>query len=80
MSRCAKLIEKYKELEVSEAVDVKEVIKALIDAKPSDDNKDQGAFSQMIKGMSFSDDPLSDKFMMKLMELISTENFGDLIK
>ena len=67
-------------INTDEAVDVKKVIQTLIDAKPSDDNKDQGQFVQLLKGMAFSDDPASTKFMKKLMDLVSDSNFGAMAK
>ncbi len=66
--------------ETNEEVNVKEVIKALIDFKPSNKNEDQGKFVQLIRGMAFSEDEVSDKFMMKLAEIVNDANFGDLIK
>lgn len=65
---------------VSEEADVKKVIKDLIDQKPSDDNKEQGQTVQLLRGLAFSDEKEATAFMKKLMELISTENFGSLTK
>ena len=65
---------------IDEAVDVKTVIKALIDFKPSDDNAEQGKIVQLLRGLAFSDDPKSTQFMKKLTDLISDANFGELVK
>lgn len=51
-------------------------LKALADAKPSDDNKDQGKFAELIKGMAFSDDPKATAFMKKLMSTVSPAYVG----
>jgi len=63
-----------------EAVDVGKVIQSLIDAKPSDDNEEQGKIVQLLRGLAFSDDEKSTQFMKKLTDLISDKNFGDLVK
>lgn len=67
-------------IQKNEQVDVKKVIQDLIDAKSSDDNSDQGKIVQLMRGLAFSDDPISDKFMKKLTDLINDANFGDLAK
>lgn len=65
---------------IEEAVDVKKVIQDLIDTEASDDNEEQGKLVQLLRGLAFSDDPISDKFMKKLTDMISDANFGDLTK
>ena len=55
--------EKNKEEKIDENVDVKEVIKSLVDL---DWEKNQGKVAQLLKGLAHSDDPESDKFMAKL--------------
>jgi len=60
--------------------DIKQTIKALISAKASDDNEDQGKIVQLLRGIAFSDDPKSDAFMKKLTAMINDENFGNLTK
>ena len=76
MSKAKKMLDKLQ----GEAVDVGAVIKSLIDAKPSDDNAEQGKIVQLLRGLAFSDDPKSTKFMKQLTDLISDANFGDLTK
>lgn len=65
MSIAKKILEAVKP--VNEAGKSAGAIKALIDAKPSDDNKDQGKFAELIKGLAFSDEPEATAFMKKLM-------------
>ncbi len=62
------------------SANIKDAIKALISAKASDDNEDQGKIVQLLRGIAFSDDPKSDVFMKKLTAMINDENFGDLTK
>ena len=52
------------------------VIQALVDAKPSDDNADQGKFVSLMKGLAFSDDPKATAFMKKLMGAIDSSFAG----
>lgn len=61
----------------NEAVDVDKVIKALVDAKPSSDNAEQGKFVQLMRGLSFSDDPKATNFMKKLMGAIDNSFISD---
>lgn len=61
--------------DINEA-DIKKLIQDLIDTPSSDENDDQGKFVQLLKGLAFSDDPESDKFMKKLMDMVSDKNFG----
>ena len=65
---------------IFEAVDVKKLVKDLIETPSSKENADQGKFVQLLKGLAFSEDPESDKFMMKLMDTVSKENFSEFIK
>ena len=51
-----------KQVNEAEKVDVGSVIQGLIDAKPSDDNEDQGRFVQLMRGLAFSDDPKATAF------------------
>jgi len=77
-TKASQLKNKVAEIKKDEAVDVGKVIQSLIDAKPSEDNADQGKIVQLLRGLAFSDDPKSTKFMKKLTSLISNDNFGDL--
>lgn len=45
---------------------VQKVIKALINTKFSGSNEEQGKAVQLLRGLAFSDDPVSNKFMQKL--------------
>jgi hypothetical protein len=72
-TKAEELNERFKTSEakkVDEAEDVDGAIKALIDAKPSDDNAEQGKFVALMKGMAFSDDPKATAFMKKVMGAI----------
>lgn len=53
--------------------DVDGAIKALIDAKPSKDNAEQGKFVSLMKGLAFSDDPKATDFMAKVMDEIDDD-------
>lgn len=75
-----KLNEKREARLKEEATNVKEVIKSLIDQKASNDNAEEGKTVQLLRGLAFSDDPLSDEFMKRLTKLINMDNFGDLTK
>lgn len=77
MSRASEIIDMFPK-DTTEAVDVKKVIKDLIDTEASDDNEQQGKIAQLLKGLAFSDDPTSDEFMKRLTDMISKSNFGDL--
>lgn len=59
-----------KKLNEEEKSDIDGVIKAVVDAKPSSDNKDQGRFVSLMRGLAFSDDPKATKFMSKVMGAI----------
>lgn len=56
--------------EITEAMDLEKAIQALVDTPASDKNDDQGKFVQLLKGLAFSEDPQSDKFMKKLMKMV----------
>jgi len=60
MSRAKGII---KALELDEAMDVKKIIKELIDTSWGGSNEEQGKAIQLLKGLAFSDDPLSNKFL-----------------
>ena len=62
-----------------EELDTKGAVKALADTPSSKENKDQGKFVQLLKGLAFSDDPEADKFMMKLMDMVSKEKFSEFL-
>ncbi|KKK92481.1 hypothetical protein LCGC14_2702470, partial [marine sediment metagenome] len=51
---------------VDEAADIQKIIKALINTKFSGSNEEQGKAVQLLRGLAFSDDPASDKFMKAL--------------
>ena len=53
---------------IVEEKDTDSAIKALVDAKPSKDNAEQGKFVAILKGLAFSDDPKATNFMAKLMK------------
>ncbi len=70
MSKAKELLERFElGTEVNEA-DIDSVIKAVVDAKPSSDNADQGKFVQLLRGLAFSDDPKATAFMSKVMGAI----------
>jgi hypothetical protein len=51
--------------------DVKKIIQDIKDKDLSGSNEQQGAFAEMIKGLAFSDDPLSNEFMKKVDKAIT---------
>jgi hypothetical protein len=51
--------------------DAQKMIKALINTNFSGSNDEQGKAAALFKGLAFSDDPASNKFMKKLDELTS---------
>lgn len=59
-------VEEVKEETKNEAVNVKEIIKELIDTSFSGDNASQMKAVQLLKGLATSDDPESNAFMKKL--------------
>jgi len=64
---------------LTEAVDIKKIIAALRDTDWGDDNKAQGKAVQLLRGIAFSDDPLSNKFMKALSDA-STKIGNSLLK
>jgi hypothetical protein len=76
MGKISELLKGKEEAPVINEADVKKLIQDLIDTPSSDENDDQGKFVQLLKGLAFSDDPESDTFMKKLMDMVSDKNFG----
>jgi len=62
---------KEESTQIDEQVDIKKIIKDLVDSDLSSTNEQQGKFSQLIRGLAFSKDPLSNKFMKGLDSLIT---------
>lgn len=68
-------------LPVEEKVDVKKVIKELIDTGWSKDNKSQMKAVQLLKGIALSDEPEANAFMKKLDTFTSkSADLADLVK
>ena len=68
------------ETKVDEATDSKEMIKTLVDTNFSGSNEDQGKAVQLLKGLAFSEDPISNKLMKKLDQWFSDldlDSIGD---
>jgi hypothetical protein len=67
--------EKYREMiqeqEEKKDVNVGSVIKELIDTSWSGSNDEQGKAVQLLRGLAFSDDPKSNKFMKALDKFTS---------
>ena len=61
----------------NEAINVSEVIADLIKTDFGGSNEEQGKAVQLLKGLAFSDDPLSDKFMKAISDLTSKMNPDD---
>jgi len=64
---------------MEEAVDASAIIKELIDTSFGGSNKEQGKAVQLLKGLAFSDDPMSNKFMKSLDKFTSSldnKDFG----
>ena len=53
---------------VEEAVDIKQIIKALMDTNFKGSNEEQMKGIQLLKGLATSEDELSNKFMAKLSD------------
>ena len=67
-------LKENQEIEViqeQDSIDVRKIIKDIVDTDLSVSNEQQGKFSQMIKGLAFSDDPLSNKFMKEVDKMIT---------
>jgi len=62
MSKAGKYLKSVDE----EGPDVKKIIKELIDTDFGGSNEAQGKAVQLMKGLAFSEDPLSNKFMKAL--------------
>jgi len=87
MGRCNDLIEKFGNLNeveeekiIDEAVDIKSVIKSVIDTNWSKDNESQMKVTQLLKGIATSDDPASNKFMKAMDDFTSSLKVDDFIK
>ena len=68
--------EKYKEMMIQEQEEKKQadagsVIKELIDTSWGGSNDEQGKAVQLLRGLAFSDDPKSNKFMSALDKFTS---------
>lgn len=62
---------------IEEAVDVKAVIKEVIDTNWSGSNEEQLKAVQLLKGLATSEDPLSNKFMKALDKATSSMKVED---
>lgn len=62
---------------LEEAVDVKAIIKEVIDTDWSKDNDQQMKVVQLLKGIATSEDPMSNKFMKKLDDFTSSLKIED---
>jgi len=51
--------------------DAKTIIKALVDTKFSGSNEEQGKAVQLMRGLAFSDDPVSNRFMKMIDDFTS---------
>ncbi len=64
---------------IDKEIDIKKIIKDLGDTTFGGSNKEQGKMVSLMKGLAFSDDPLSNKFMKKVdkaLNIISKEVLG----
>ena len=81
MSRAKEILKKEETNEVdtekSEAFDVSQAIKSLVDTNFSGSDEEQGKASQLIKGLFFSDDEKAKKFVKKIDQLTSNLNLKD---
>lgn len=62
---------KYKKFNEKEKVDVGDIIKELIETSWGGTNAEQAKAIQLLRGLAFSDDPRSNKFMDKLNKFTS---------
>ena len=69
-----------KKKEIKEEVDIKSIIDEVIDTNWSGSNDEQLKAVQLLKGLSTSDDPLSNKFMKALDDATSKMNKDDFKK
>ena len=58
-------------------VDPKTIIKALINTDFGGSNEEQGKAVQLMRGLAFSDDPISNKFMQAINAFTSKMNPDD---
>lgn len=70
-------LKKNTESKVEEAVDVSVIIKELIDTSFGGSNKEQAKAVQLLKGLAFSEEPESNKFMKALDKFTSGLNPKD---
>ena len=78
MSKAKEFIGSVNEEEGKKKVDVKEIIKELIDTNFSGSNDEQGKAVQLFKALAFSDDPMANKFMKavdKATSALKVEDF-----
>ena len=69
--------EYFENTEITEEVDVKKIISDLIDTDFGGSNEEQGKAVQLMRGLSFSDDPLANKFMKAVNKFTSNMNKDD---
>lgn len=72
MSRAKELLKNLPTTSKNEEVDVMKIIKDLIDTNFSGSNEEQGKAAQLFKGLAFSDDPRSNKFMKAIDDFTSS--------
>jgi len=63
--------------EKEKSVDVKKIISDLIDTDFGGSNEEQGKAVALLRGLAFSDDPLSNKFMKEISKLTSNMDKKD---
>jgi len=73
-SRAVEILKKLKDgnQETNEAVDAKKIIKELIETGWSGSDKEQGKAVQLLRGLAFSEEEVSNKFMKKIDEFTSS--------
>lgn len=75
MSKAKQLLETLEKenylIKVNEAVDVKKIINDIIKTDWGGSNEEQGKAVQLLRGLAFSDDPLSNKFLKDLNDFTS---------
>lgn len=72
-------MDKYKSI-YKEEVDIKAIIKELIDTNWSGSNESQLKATELLRGISTSDDPMANKFMKYLDDFTSKMNMSDFEK
>jgi len=82
MSKAKEILKRLPPVEKdqTEAVDAGKIVKELIDTSWGGSNEDQGKAVQLLKGLAFSDDPISNKFMKALDKFTSGLNPDDFAK